>query len=75
MSTGKDREKYQKVIIQLICATTTDTGLTITCDIDQNIYPIGIEVSDAELVAVWIQRDTFQGDWNYTISPRLPPSP
>lgn len=71
---GKPLVSHQ-VIIQLIGATTTDTGLTVACDIDQNRYPKGIKVSDAEMASINIQRDTFHGDWNYTIYPRqqLPP--
>ena len=68
---GKPLVSHQ-VIIQLIGATTTGTGLTVTCDIDQNLYPKGIKVSDAEMAALNIQRDTFHGDWNYTICPRQP---
>jgi Rhodopirellula transposase DDE domain len=63
------------VIIQLIAATTTETGLTVTCDIDWNSYPKGIEVTDAEMAALNIQRNAFHGDWNYTISPRLQEPP
>jgi hypothetical protein len=66
---GKPLVSHQ-VIIQLISATTTDTGLTVTCDIDQGCYPKGIEVSDAEMAALNIQRDAFHVEWNYTISPR-----
>ena len=58
------------VIVQLIGATTTRTGLTVTCDIDQSLYPKAVKVSDAEMATLNIQRHTFQGDWNYTISPR-----
>ena len=58
-----------RVIIQLIGATTTDTGLTVTCDIDAGCYPKGIKVSDAGMDAINIQRHTFHGDWNYTIKP------
>jgi hypothetical protein len=39
---GKPLVSHQ-VIIQLISATTTDTGLTVTCDIDTNGYPKGIK--------------------------------
>ncbi len=69
---GKPLVSHQ-VIIQLIGATTTGTGLTVTCDIDQNLYPKGIKVSDAEMAALNIQRDTFHGDWNYTICPGQQP--
>ncbi|HEX3338067.1 MAG TPA: hypothetical protein VHT68_02700, partial [Pseudolabrys sp.] len=35
-----------------------------------SFYPKGIKVTDAEMAALNIQRNAFQGDWNYTISPR-----
>jgi hypothetical protein len=65
---GKPLVSHQ-VIIQLIGATTTNTGLTVTCDIDADSYPKGIKVSDAEMDAINIERHTFHGDWNYTIRP------
>ena len=62
-----------KVILQLIAATTTKTGLVVTCDIDANSYPKGISVTDAEMAAINIELDTFHGEWNYTIKPRKRP--
>jgi len=59
------------VIVNLIGNTKTHTGLTINAELDENAYPTGIKVSDAELAAVRIQRAKFHGDWNYTISPRV----
>jgi hypothetical protein len=58
-----------KVIVQLIAATTTSTGLTVRCELDNNRYPKGISVSDAEMALINITRANFHGDWNYTISP------
>jgi hypothetical protein len=59
-----------KTIVQLIVATTTRTGLTVHCELDQNRYPNGIIiVSDAEMASINITRAQFYGDWNYTISP------
>ena len=66
---GKPLVSHQ-VIVQLISATTTETGLTVTCDIDGNLYPKGVTVTDAEIAAINITRNDFHGDWNYTISPR-----
>jgi hypothetical protein len=60
---------YQ-TIVQLIAATTTDTGLKVKCEIDANTYPAGVKVSDAEIDAINIRRHDFHGDWNYTISPQ-----
>jgi len=62
-----------RVIVDLIAATTTDTGLKVLCELDENCYPKGVAVSDAEMVALNIQRDSFHGEWNYTISPTKGP--
>jgi hypothetical protein len=58
-----------RVIVDLISATTTDTGLTVHCELDTNAYPKGIAVSDDEMDAINITRDDFHGEWNYTIRP------
>ena len=58
-----------KVIVQLIAATSTDKGLTVTFGIDRSRYPRGIKVSKAELAAIKIKRHSFHGEWNYTIKP------
>ena len=58
-----------RVIVDLIGATTTKTGLTVRCELDHGAYPKGISVSDADMAALNIHRDTFHGEWNYTIHP------
>ena len=58
-----------RVIVELIGATTTETGLTVRCELDENTYPKGIVVSDQEMAEINIVRDDFHGDWNYTIRP------
>jgi transposase len=58
-----------RVIVDLIAAATTKTGLTVRCEIDQNLYPKGVTVSDAEMAALNITRDAFHAEWNYTIAP------
>jgi hypothetical protein len=65
---AKPLVSYQ-VIVDLIGNTTTDTGLTVRCELDSNTYPKGIIVSDQEMDAINILRDEFHGDWNYTIRP------
>ena len=65
---AKPLVSYQ-VIIDLIGATTTKTGLKIVCELDTNTYPKGIVVSDAEMDAIHIVRAEFHGEWNYTIKP------
>ena len=62
-----------RVIVELISATTTKTGLTVRCELDPGQYPSGIIVSDAEMAAINIKRAEFHGEWNYTISPNTHP--
>jgi hypothetical protein len=58
-----------RVIVELISATTTKTGLTVRCELDTGQYPNGIVVLDAEMAAINIKPAEFHGEWNYTISP------
>ena len=62
-----------RVIVELISATTTKTGLTVRCELDTRQYPKGTVVSDAEIAAINIKRAEFHGEWNYTISPNTHP--
>jgi hypothetical protein len=59
-----------EVIVKLIAATSNKTGLKVECRLDTNIYPKAIKVSDKEMADIHIQRDSFHGEWNYTISPK-----
>ena len=66
---GKPLVSHQ-AIVQLIAATTTDTGLKVRSEIDRNTYPAGVKVTDDEMDAINILRHQFHGDWNYTIRPQ-----
>jgi DNA-binding transcriptional ArsR family regulator len=57
-------------VVELIAATTTKTGLTITCALDTANHPKNIKVNDAEMDAIAIVGDPFHPEWNYSISPR-----
>ena len=67
---GRPLVSYQ-VIVKLIAATTTGTGLTIRSDLDDNSYPLGVKVTDDQMEGLAIRRDPFHGEWNYTLEPRL----
>jgi Rhodopirellula transposase DDE domain len=56
-----------RVIIDLISATKTATGLTVRCELDPANYLKGLAVSDAEFAAIKIKPAEFHGEWNYTI--------
>ena len=59
-----------EVIVNLIAATTTRTGLRVQSQLDTGKYPKGINVSKREFAAIQLRPDTFHGEWNYTIAPR-----
>ena len=66
---GKPLVSHQ-VVVNLIGATTTRTGLRVRSELDTNRYPAGRSVSDAELEAIYLRRDAFHGEWNYSLLPR-----
>ena len=59
-----------EVIVNLIAATTTRTGLRVQSALDTNTYASGIRISNEQMEELSIRRDTFHGEWNYTILPR-----
>jgi Rhodopirellula transposase DDE domain len=58
-----------QAIVQLIAATKTNAGLTIDCEIDPNIYPKGITISNKQMAGINITGHHFHPEWNYTIKP------
>jgi len=58
-----------KTIVNLIAATTTNKGLKIRCNVDNQKYSKGIKISDNELQKVNIRYGVFHGEWNYVIFP------
>jgi hypothetical protein len=65
---GRPLTSHQ-VIVDLIGATTTRTGLTVRAEHDTGTYPNGIKVTDAELTAVRLRAHQFHGEWNYSVNP------
>ena len=61
----------REVVVSLIGATRTRTGLSVHAELDENSYPNGIKVTDTEMDAVRKQLESheFHGDWNYTLRP------
>lgn len=60
-----------EIIINLIAATTTKSGLVIKCGLDQTEYKTGIKVTNEELAEIRIIHNEFCGNWNYTILPSI----
>jgi hypothetical protein len=58
------------VIVNLIAATQTGTGLRVRAELDKRRYPEGRKVSDVEMARINLRPAKFHGDWNYTITSR-----
>jgi len=63
---GKPLESYE-IVVSLIGATTTESGLKVYARLDDNGYRKGRKVSGAELAEVNIQPSKVHGAWNYVI--------
>lgn len=70
---GKPLITHQ-VIVDLISATTTKTGLKVKARLDPRRYATGRRVSNPELAEVNLVPDKFHGEWNYTILPGAHPN-
>jgi hypothetical protein len=66
---GVPLESYQ-VVVSLVGSTRTAEGLEVHCRVDENDYPKGRKISDAEMANIKLKRNAFHGDWNYEIKPR-----
>ena len=58
-----------EVIVQLIANTKTRSGLKVRSEIDANLYPKGVVISDAEFAKIKLELDPFHGEWNYSLRP------
>ncbi len=58
-----------EVIVELIGATTTRTGLQVQAALDPGAYPTKIKVSAHEMATLQMTPHPFHGEWNYTILP------
>ena len=62
--------RSRAIVVNLIGHTTTKAGLRIQAELDAGAYRKGIKVSDEEMAAINLEKDSFHGEWNYTITPR-----
>jgi hypothetical protein len=58
---GRPLESHE-VVVELIGATTTHTGLRVRAELDRGRYPLGVKVRDQELAAVPLTRHEFHAD-------------
>jgi hypothetical protein len=65
----------QEVIVNLIAATTTRTGLHVRSQRDTGTHPKGIKVSKGKFATIRLHPDAFHSDWNYSIFPECNNAP
>ena len=59
------------VILSLIGATSTTTGLIVKAVIDEKEYQTGIKITDEQAKKWNIEKNEFHVNWNYIIKPNL----
>jgi hypothetical protein len=59
-----------EVVVKLIGATMTQTGLKVKAKLDKRRYPLKVKVTDDQMRSLNIEPHKFHGEWNYTIRPR-----
>ena len=58
-----------RTIIELISATTTQTGLTVQAVYDPTWYPKGEKISNTDFNALPLRPHHWHGEWNYDLTP------
>jgi hypothetical protein len=58
-----------ETVVNLIANTTTKTGLSVICQLDDNIYPLAQKVSDEDYNAINIRKISPFVEWNYIVFP------
>jgi len=66
---GKPLRTWQTVI-ELIGHTRTEAGLRVKARLDSRTYPIGVEITKAQMSRLNLIKHKFHGDWNYELRPR-----
>ena len=61
----------REVVVNLIGSEIANQGSDIKATLDENTLAPGIEVSDAELATLAIERSDFHGEWNYRLRPQI----
>ena len=60
----------RQVVVELIAATKTATGLEVEARLHRRTYPTKVRVTKEQLERVVLEPHEFHGEWNYTIKPR-----
>ena len=57
--------RQSHILMRLPCKT----GLKVSAALEEAIYPLGKKVSDEQMAALKLTRDSFHGEWNYWLAP------
>lgn len=57
-------------MVNLIGATTTETGLKVKAKLDGRNYETGRKILTSDMKSLRLEKASFRGDWNYKIMPK-----
>ncbi|MDR1347676.1 MAG: ISAzo13 family transposase, partial [Prevotellaceae bacterium] len=63
---GQPLTDYETVV-NLIAATKTEKGLTVTSRLDEQIYKKRIQITEEQMNGLNLKKNQFHGEWNYSI--------
>jgi hypothetical protein len=58
-----------EVVVELIAATTSKTGLRVHAERDRGFYPTNVQITDLDMATIGLLPHDFHGEWNYTLDP------
>jgi hypothetical protein len=53
-----------EVVVELIAATRTPTGLAVHAELDEGPYPTGTKITKQQIAGLALDPHEFHGDWN-----------
>jgi hypothetical protein len=58
-----------ETVVKLISSTKTESGLFVSYQLDLSNYEIGIKLTKEQISYINPIKDSFHGEWNYTVAP------
>ena len=58
-----------EVVVELIAATTSKTGVRVHAKRDRGFHPTNVQITDLDMAAIGLLPHDFHGEWNYTLDP------
>jgi hypothetical protein len=62
------------IIVSLIGSASMQRGLRVRPEVDRGRYPTEVQITQARMATIHLERHAFHGDWNHSIHPTIQPN-